>query len=500
MLTTEDLLAGRFRLLGLLGQGATADVYDARDESTGEAVALKLVRSGDPEIARRFAQEARALARLKHPSIVRLLGTGHVDGHAYLVMERVDGVSLARQLRRGPLSSARVADLGAQVADALAYAHALGIVHRDVKPSNILLGSDGRARLGDFGVARLLDDATLTLAGTTVGTAAYMAPEQLDDNVVGAGADVWSLGAVLVEALTGRRAFEGPSPVVVARRLAGSIPAPRDLPACWRLLLDGMMDPRPTQRLDASAVGSIIRAPTFREEWTPGAGDEPPETLLALGRAGAGRGDLASDETIVGGATAPPGPPRRARRATPYTNAAIAAGLVVALGVGFALRAATGATSPTTTTVATTTTLVAHHSLTVPEALGVFTRDVAYGALNAQVDPPTAQSLDAQASQAVIDVSAHQSDQAANDLAQAAQQIVSSVASGSLAPVTGSKLQADLATLATALGLSGATTTTTPPATTTTTPVAPGPGQGPGHGHGNGNGNGGGNLFGGSFP
>ncbi len=102
MLTTDELLAGRFRLHALLGQGATADVYDATDESTGDAVALKLVRSADPEIARRFAQEARALRRLDHPSIVALLDTGHVDGHAYLVMEKIDGVTLASRLRRGP--------------------------------------------------------------------------------------------------------------------------------------------------------------------------------------------------------------------------------------------------------------------------------------------------------------------------------------------------------------------------------------------------------------
>src|SRR5450759_814065 len=159
-----------------------SDVYEAVDQRTGTPVAVKLVRSGDPEFARRLAQEARALERIKHPGLIRLLDTGFAGGRAYLVMEFVDGSTLEEFLRQGPLGSRATAVLGARLADALAYVHEQGIVHRDVKPSNILLAPDGEGWLGDFGIARLHDASTLTVAGTTLGTVSYMAPEQLDDH------------------------------------------------------------------------------------------------------------------------------------------------------------------------------------------------------------------------------------------------------------------------------------------------------------------------------
>ena len=156
-----------------------------------------------------MAQEARALERVAHPGLVRLLDAGPADGQTYLVMELVEGSTLdagaaSRAARPGAHGHPR-----SRLADALAYVHAQGIVHRDVKPSNILVTPDGEARLGDFGIARLLDASTLTLAGTTLGTAAYMAPEQLEDHQVGPSADIWSLGMVLLECLTGHRVYEG---------------------------------------------------------------------------------------------------------------------------------------------------------------------------------------------------------------------------------------------------------------------------------------------------
>ncbi len=181
-----------------------SEVFEAVDERTGIAVAVKVVRSGDPDLARRMAQEARALELVEHPGLVRLLDTGSTDSKAYLVMELIEGSTLAAALRQGSLSPERTAAIGATLAEALAYVHDHTIVHRDVKPSNILMTADGKARLGDFGIARLLDASTLTVAGTTLGTAAYMAPEQLEDHQVGPGADIWSLGMVLLECLTGQ--------------------------------------------------------------------------------------------------------------------------------------------------------------------------------------------------------------------------------------------------------------------------------------------------------
>ena len=132
-----------------------SEVFEAVDERTGIAVAVKVVRSGDPDLARRMAQEARALELVEHPGLVRLLDTGSTDSKAYLVMELIDGSTLAAALRQGSLSPERTAAIGATLAEALASVHEHAIVHRDVKPSNILMTADGEARLGDFGIARL---------------------------------------------------------------------------------------------------------------------------------------------------------------------------------------------------------------------------------------------------------------------------------------------------------------------------------------------------------
>ena len=167
----------------------------------------------------------------------------------------------------GPLGAERTAQIGAALADGLAYAHGQGIVHRDVKPSNILMGSDGNARLGDFGIARLLDGSTLTVTGTTLGTAAYMAPEQIEDHQVGAAADVWSLGMVLLECLTGHRVYEGSPAEIVGRRRSGPVPVEPGLPVPWKLLLGGMLERRPDQRLDSAQVATLLATSPFREPW-----------------------------------------------------------------------------------------------------------------------------------------------------------------------------------------------------------------------------------------
>ena len=269
MTFTSHLLGGRYRLERLLGQGGMSDVYHAVDEISGESVAVKVVRSGDPQLARRFAQEARALEGFDHPGLVGMSDTGVSDGQAYLVMELVAGPNLGAVLRQGALPTDRTASLGAGLADALAYAHARGVVHRDVKPGNILLHPDGRASLADFGIARLVDGTTMTLTGTAIGTASYMAPEQLEGKHVGPAADVWSLGIVLLECLTGRRVYTGTPSEVVGRRLAGPVPIHPELPVPWKLLLSGMLDHRPAQRLSAAETGALLRSAAFAAPWHP---------------------------------------------------------------------------------------------------------------------------------------------------------------------------------------------------------------------------------------
>lgn len=206
------LLAGRYRLGPLLGNGATSDVRQARDERLGREVAVKLLRRTGLD-GRREQAEARLLASLSHPHLVTVYDA-HLDGdQPFFVMELVSGQSLDRRLQQGPLPIDDVRQVGAQVADALAYVHGRGLVHRDVKPGNILLGADldgaVDARLADFGIARLEEGTRLTATGQLLGTAAYLSPEQVRGGSVGPATDVYALGLVLIEALSGQLVFPG---------------------------------------------------------------------------------------------------------------------------------------------------------------------------------------------------------------------------------------------------------------------------------------------------
>jgi eukaryotic-like serine/threonine-protein kinase len=202
------IVAGRYEIERPLGHGAMAVVDLAHDVELERPVALKRLAenlSRDEEIRPRFLREARLAAKLAHPNVVRVYDVGEADGRPFIAMEHVDGETLADLVeRRGPIPAADVAALGAQACNALAAAHAAGLVHRDVKPHNLLLGRDGTLKLGDFGIAFGLEGTKLTVAGTVLGTAAYLAPEQARGERVAAAADVYALGVVLVELLTGR--------------------------------------------------------------------------------------------------------------------------------------------------------------------------------------------------------------------------------------------------------------------------------------------------------
>jgi serine/threonine-protein kinase len=179
----------------------------ARDVELDRPVAVKRLAENlarDEDLRRRFLREARLAARLAHPNVVRVFDVGEVDGRPFIAMEYVEGETLAELVaRRGPLPPAEVATLGVQACGALAAAHAAGLVHRDVKPQNLLLGRDGVLKLGDFGIASGHDGTRLTLDGTVLGTAGYLAPEQARGEQVTAAADVYAIGAVLYELLTG---------------------------------------------------------------------------------------------------------------------------------------------------------------------------------------------------------------------------------------------------------------------------------------------------------
>jgi serine/threonine protein kinase len=255
-------IAGRYRLLDLVGRGGTAEVWRASDDALGRTVALKLVTVPTDEGAQRAGEEARLLARLSHPGLVPVYDAGTDDDRPWVVMELVEGETLGDTIRRGPLDLAHTAEVGQAVASALAYVHAQGLVHRDVKPGNVLMGRDGRVRLTDFGIARLVDAAKVTATGLTVGTASYLAPEQVLGERVTPMADVYALGLVLLECLTGRREYAGSTVEAAIARLNRQPEVPATLPADWAALLHAMTarspDDRPTATEAAGRLAAIV--------------------------------------------------------------------------------------------------------------------------------------------------------------------------------------------------------------------------------------------------
>src|SRR5215472_3826463 len=233
---------GPYEIVERLGAGGMGEVYRARDTRLERTVAIKILPqeiSADPVRKQRFEREAKTISSLNHPNICTLHDIGWQDGVDYLVMECVEGETLAKRLEKGPLPLEQVLKYGAQIADALDKAHRAGIVHRDLKPGNIMLTSSG-AKLLDFGLAKpveaIASGLTLTMAaarsspvtqeGMVVGTFQYMSPEQVEGKEVDGRSDIFSLGAVLYEMLTGKRAFVGKSQLSVASAILEKEPAP----------------------------------------------------------------------------------------------------------------------------------------------------------------------------------------------------------------------------------------------------------------------------------
>jgi serine/threonine protein kinase len=501
MTLINETLGGHFRLVRLLGRGGMSDVYEAVDARSSLVVAVKILRSGDPEFVRRLAHEARALESFEHPGLVRLYDTGLAGDQAYLVMEYVEGITLAESLRRGPLTPREVAALGVSLADALAYVHERGIVHRDVKPSNILISLGGDAKLGDFGIAQLHDAATLTITGSMLGTVSYMAPEQLEDTQVGPSADIWSLGIVLLESLTGRRVYEGSPSEIVARRLRAPIPLPSDLPVPWKIIFSGMLDHRPDQRLSGRDVAALLASSPYAVPWSPGEmyGDDATYDLTALAPASA----PASDTTIVVGPAAMIGadatqisrPPtrrspqrQRARRPIKTVIGALVALAVIGIGLGFWLTP-----SPKLDPKPPRTTTTTYPSKST--ALSTLVSDMARAQSAGRMGPASEQSIANDSEQALANDAAGNFTQTGTDLQQAETTIVNGIQAGTIAEAEGLQLLHALSVFSNALGVSipptttTTTTTSTTTTSTTTTTLPGGPGFG-GFGNGNGNGNG----------
>ena len=258
-----DVIAGRYILATHVGIGSTATVYRAWDPHEDRVVAVKLFLDRyDADGVDRQCRELRTMAHLDHPGLVRLLGGGVDRGRPFLVAELVEGETLAARLARGPLPVERAAAIGADIASGLAHLHSRGVVHRDVKPANILLCSDtGRARLTDFGIARVLGHSVLTRTDAVLGTAAYLAPEQVAGETVGVAADVHALGLVLLEALTGEREYPGTTVESAVARLHRPPRVPDELPARLHRALSDSTSRHPGDRPAAADLALRLRHP-----------------------------------------------------------------------------------------------------------------------------------------------------------------------------------------------------------------------------------------------
>lgn len=269
-----------------------AEVWRGLDERLDRVVAVKIFDDDidDPVALTRQQAETRALSELNHPNLVAFLdarhgpapgGATHSDiGHAYLVMELVEGPTLAQRLTKGPLTAAEAKDIARGIAGALAAAHSRGLVHRDVKPANILLGKDETGRtvpkLSDFGIAQRLGAGRITKTKMVVGTAAYLSPEQARGGEVGPATDVYAFGLVMLEALTGHREFDGPPLQSAAARLHRNPRVPANLPPPWPQLLTAMTQLDPPSRPSASVVLGVLegraRVPVRRNVVPPQGG------------------------------------------------------------------------------------------------------------------------------------------------------------------------------------------------------------------------------------
>ena len=334
----EQIIAGRYRLERRLG-GDMAEVWSATDLELDRKVAVKLLAShADPA---RFEREARAAAALAHPNICRLYEYGETDGRPFMALEYLSGGSLEDRLAPGrPLPDDDAGRIAAEIAAGLAHAHARGLVHRDLKPANVLFDAQGHARIADLGIARVDDEGGLTEAGTVLGTAAYISPEQVAGNAATPASDVYAFGVFLFRMLAGRLPFEADDAIAVAAMH-------RDRPAPPVATLR----PDAPPRLESIAAAALAKSPS----------DRPPDgTALAAELAEAVRPPMA--ETAV---TQVVRPPRQRRRA-----ALVATGLAIlaAAGVALAVAVTFGSDNKTTSTSSSRSTRPATSSRRVTTA------------------------------------------------------------------------------------------------------------------------------------
>ncbi len=253
-MSTNTLIHQRYRLGRRLGGGGVADVFEARDLRLRRRVAVKSCRNAHAPAD--LVAEAELLAGLSHPGLLTLFDFGYDGPRPYLVLQLASGGTLRDRLDSGPLTTDRVAEIGLAIADVLSYVHGEGIVHRDVKPANVLFDEEGECYLADFGIACPSGDPESKVRGT----AAYLAPEQVSGDEIGPAADVYALGLVLLECLTGEPEFPGDGEEAVTARLVHRPKVPGAWGREWRAVLTAMTDVDPAKRPDSATCVTLLRA------------------------------------------------------------------------------------------------------------------------------------------------------------------------------------------------------------------------------------------------
>jgi hypothetical protein len=367
----ERVLLDRYELHDRLGRGGMATVFRAHDRRLGRDVAIKLFAQGTAVDDARRRTEATMLARLSHPHLVGL-HDAHLaaDGDAtpsFLVMELVEGEDLRTRLEDGPLPPEEAVEVAAGIAEALVVVHEAGMVHRDLKPGNILLSDPsvpgGRpvVKLADFGIAHLIGSERITTIGTVIGTAGYLSPEQIFGGEPGPAADIYSLGLVVLEALTGVREYPGTPVEAVAARAARDPRIPASLPEDWRGLLGAMTARDPALRPTALEVAVMARELGAQlEGWVPDvvaaqAGDTAPTVLHAAGAvASAGTAAAAAAASSPGTTEETRVLPATRRRRRGILAGGVVAGAIVAVTSALALGSLMAPADETPQTVPTT--------------------------------------------------------------------------------------------------------------------------------------------------
>jgi serine/threonine protein kinase len=388
----DEVIAGRYRLIEPLGRGAMSSVWLAQDEELARRVAVKLLAPSADRA--RFEREARAAAALSHPNISALYDYGEADGHPYMVLEYLPNGSLEERLKSGPLPDDEALRLATEIAAGLAHAHQRGLVHRDLKPANVLFDSEDRAKIADFGIARMGGSGTLTEAGTVLGTASYISPEQASGKPAGPASDVYSFGVILFRMLTGRLPFVSTNAMELVRMHRDDPP-----PAVGDFRSDA------PARLESLTAAALAKDPADR-----------PADGAALVRELRGAGGRGEDATMIVAPAALPGaadatqvlrpvrPPRQRRRwlwLVPLVVVLLAGGVAAALiatgggsgsnpttdplpGLSLPSVPTAGATEPTTTAASTT-----EPTTTAPTTTAQTTTQAETTSLVIPVVPPT---------------------------------------------------------------------------------------------------------------